>query len=421
MIRPSVRSRHHVDQPVVNILLKLVAALLVAGAAGFAQAQSRLIAELAPGANPSSLGAKYHVTLLDRSVASPFVLYGTTSGQDAGAIQLQMQSDPGFLWVEDDDTVVTPETTSKGGTIGAIVDRQALYSQNSHVLSQIHWSSANAYAAGRVVKIAVLDTGLGQKQTLLWNKTVNYFNAVEPGQVPYDRPLNQDTNGNGVVDEGAGHGTMVAGIIDQIAPKCPLVIVRIADSDGNSTAWRVIKGLTYAVAVGAEVANVSLGSSNRIPALTNILDWTDQKGLVVCAPLGNNNQKLALFPAAIGNVVSVAGVDSQDKKASFSNWEGLTMSCAPATGIKSYWWDGSMGIWSGTSFAGPFVAGAIADSLRKTNSRVAPSAIRNTIKPSGDVIDGLNPAYKSMLGTRLNVGSLQSKIKAASTQSGGSP
>jgi len=393
-----------------KILIGLAIGLVACANADPAQ---QLICRLTNISNAQQIATKYQITLSDTAYG-PFALYTVSGSVNSATVQAQLQADPMVVWAEDDQSLSTPEA-QKGSTIAAIVDRNALYAENKGILNQIHWSSALANEPGRGVRIAILDTGLSKNTGSLWKKVADAVDLVEPG-MPWDMPHNTDSNNNGIVDEATGHGTMVAGIIDQVAPLASFVIVRVADSDGNSTAWRIIKGLTRAVVAGAEVANISLGSMQRIPALTDVLDWTEAHNLVICAPVGNDDIQTSRFPAQISKVISVAGVDPNDVKASFSNWWGGTLSCAPATGIKSFFWNGSMAVWSGTSFASPFVAAVIADSLRKTGS-VPTQQIRNCVQADGDSVDSLNRSFAKSLGMRLDMIKLEIAIITSNQKS----
>ena len=203
---------------------------------------------------------------------------------------------------------------------------------------------------------------------------------------------------------------MVAGIVDQIAPKVRLVIAKVADSDGNATAWSLIQGLAFAVTHGAEIANVSLGSPNQIAALTDVMDWCESNHLLVVAAIGNSNLREAFYPARISKVVCVAGLNPDDTKADFSNWEGSVRSSAPATGIVSQWWDGEMGVWDGTSFAAPMVAASLADCLRRKSGPVVLNTLRDAVKSSGGDLDALNPDYRGELGTLLDFQNLNAVL-----------
>lgn len=366
-----------------------------------------LICQLAPGADPIAIAARYKISFIDRTEGAPFAYFRVISAAEADRIQIRMATDPQLVWAEDDENITTPETErvrnvlQKGSTLPAVGDRFALYVANQNVLTQINWHPSAAGRAFRTVKVAILDTGLSPNQPYLWAKVYAAANFAEKGQAAHDLPRNQDTNGNRIFDEATGHGTMVAGIIDQIAPQSRFVIARVANSDGQATAWTLIKGLAFACVNGAEVANVSLGTLLRVPALSDVMDWVDTKGMIVVAAIGNNGQKASCFPAKISKVVCTVGLNPNNTKATFSNWESGCDVSAPATGIISQNWDGALGIWSGTSFSTPMAAGAIADAL-KNSTPMPVGLLRDLFKTSGRDLDRLNPKYKSNIGKLLD-------------------
>lgn len=383
--------------------LRSLASIFSCVLAAAAVAQVQIICQLQPGADPALVGKRFGMQTIDTTSPAPFVLFRLNQDVDVERFLLALTRDPDVVWADDDKSVVMPEHTSasKGGTIAAIWDRNSWYAMNEGMLDQIGWSQSLASTPGRQVRFAVLDTGLSPRQRFLWRKVAATLNTVEVGQAPFDLPYGTDSNGNGFADEGVGHGTMIAGLVDQISPLTQLVIVRVADSDGNSSSWRIIKGLAFAVINGAEVANVSLGSDINIPALSDAMDWVEAHNMLVVAPGGNNGLEMVTAPARITKVVAVGGLDPDDFKAPFSNWDGKIDTSAPATGIKSTYWDGSLGIWSGTSFASPMMAASLADALR----RIAPQPLdilRTAAEDSGDDLDGLNPEYSGKLGTALN-------------------
>lgn len=377
--------------------------------------QTRLISRLATGVDPAAIAAKYQLTLIDKTGNAPFAYFGAATSSQGLAARQKMATDTQIKWTEDDAAISTLENNSqKGGTIPAVGDRNAEYTRNTNVLSQIGWSKSLAFSSGRSVVVAILDTGLSGKQSYLWNKTYFAANFVESSSTPpYDIARNQDSSRNGVPDEAVGHGTMVASVLDQVAPLTRFAIARVADSDGRSSAWRIIKGLAFAVNAKAEVANISLGSVAQVAAISDVMDWCDEKNLVVVAAIGNNGVEGAVYPARISKVICVAGLKPDNVKAPFSNWDGTADAAAPATGIVGQWYDGRMGVWSGTSFAAPMVSGAIADCLRRTG-RVSNRAWRDLLKSSGESINGVNPSYKDRLGTLLDIASLNSKVASSS-------
>ena len=132
------------------------------------------------------------------------------------------------------------------------------------------------------------------------------------------------------------------------------------------------------------------------------MDWCEQQKLLVIAAIGNNGIKAACFPARIGKVVCVTGLEQDNTKAWFSNWESSADVAAPSTGFASQFWDGTLAVWSGTSFASPVVVGAVADCLRRLPNVQAPDTIRKALKSAGTNIDNQNPNYKGNLGYLIN-------------------
>jgi len=370
---------------------------------GIAHGQTNIICRLTAGTSPQALATKYNITLLDYTPGAPFAIFAAMGDTEHSGLQ----KDAGVVWVEDDCDVVSPEDESKGkpnkgGGLPAVGTRSTLQSVNKNLLRQINWTSSLSTSTGRVVKLAILDTGLAPKQTDLWAKVDASMNAVESGQPAYDIPQGTDSNGNGIPDEAVGHGTMIAGIVDQIAPQVHLLVGRIADSDGSATGWNVIKGLAFAVTNGAEVANVSLGTLTDVPALSDVIDWCTENNLLVVAPIGNNGLNAICHPASYESVICVGGLDAVNRKASFSNWNKKCNVSAPAVGFASQFWDGSLAVWNGTSFAAPAVAAAVADGLRHTNPTPI-ETIKSAIMSSRVPLRRLPAQFQGKLGGILDV------------------
>lgn len=382
-------------------LHRLALAGLIAAFGGTALAQERLICRLAVPGFAQAVAEQYNIALTDVTDPAPFVLYTLPPGVTGDFMQTLMAGDTRIIWAEDDQIVESPETNSSKGSVANVIgDRHFLAAENLGLLNQIRYSQRKGPLA-RNVKLAILDTGLSPHVGRLWKRVSASINALPDGLPPHDIPGNLDTNENGDLDDGLGHGTMVAGVVELLSPHVRLVIARVADSDGVGNSWSLTKGLAFAVVNGAEVANVSMGAIERLNALSDVLDWTEENNLLVVSPIGNNGFDKALFPAGYSSVVCVSGVNPNDTKAPFSNWSGDADAAAPATGIKSTWWDGRTGIWSGTSFASPMVAAAIAEGLRMGSPR-SPEFLRIQVELSGDNIDSLNPSYDGELGRRLN-------------------
>lgn len=386
--------------------LRLLTALCGLVAASICHANVQIIARLADGAEPGQVAATYGLAVLDQTDQAPFVLFDAPDVSSATVARTLMTLDANVIWTEDNFNLAAPEGQRKGSTLPAVGDRTSNVNANRNALSQIGWTPTIASAPGRTVKVAILDTGLSPFAGAIWNKVIASANFVELTSPAYDIPQNTDSNRDRLFDQMTGHGTMVAGIVDQVSPQSQFIVVRVADSDGNSTTWRLVKGIAFATVNGAELANVSLGTLTRIPAMSDVFDWSTARNLTVVAAIGNNGIRDACSPARIRNAICVAGLTSANLKSSFSNWDSVCLASAPAEGICSTDWSGSMAVWSGTSFSTPFVTGGLAEFLRRNGSLGSSSTLSSVLKSTVTDIGKLNPLYKGRLGGLLNVAKL---------------
>lgn len=364
-----------------------------------------LICQLAPGVSGSAIASHYKIELRDSSEPAPFFLFWIPDSRTPDDLQIAMRFDLRIVWAEDNVDVEMPEHVGggKGSSIGVVTDPYAFYNLNEHALEQVAWAAPDEFGVPTPVRIGIIDTGLAGLERTYWTKrVVASANLIEPGRRAYDRPWNRDSNGNGVADEGVGHGTMVASIIGQMTVSFPLVIVRAADSDGTANSWTLTKGIAFAATNGCRVINLSLGSVDRVSALSHVLDWTENQNIICVGAAGNNGIETEFFPSSYSNAIGVSAVDPGDVKATFSNWHGSIDAAAPGTGIKAKFWRGDYAAGSGTSYAAPFVSAGIAIGYA-FNPLVTVDQIRHVIESSGDDIDDLNGPYRGKLGTRLNI------------------
>jgi subtilisin family serine protease len=177
----------------------------------------------------------------------------------------------------------------------------------------------------------------------------------------------------------AGHGTFIAGLISQVAPGCAVAVGKVLDHFGVGDEWTIarrIHALTRGLALRDDEARHSILSlSFGAPVLehphllAHVVSGIQALGVVVVASAGNDAMSRPVFPAALPGVVGV-GAFGPTGPAAFSNFGPWVNACAPGVdlvGIFFSWSDRpehlqfrGWAIWSGTSFAGPIVAGAVA-------------------------------------------------------------
>ncbi|NOU52227.1 S8 family serine peptidase [Pseudoalteromonas sp. JBTF-M23] len=174
-------------------------------------------------------------------------------------------------------------------------------------------------------------------------------------------------------EDGHGHGTHVAGTIAAIggndlgvvgvnpSGELGLHIVKVFDSQGSWTYGSTIAEAVYqCAAAGANVINMSLGGNKPSELEREAFNTTYQQGVLHIAAAGNSGFLNHHYPASYDDVVSVAAVDEQGMKASFSTYNDQVEVAAPGVKVNSTTKNGEYGNMSGTSMATPHVSGAAA-------------------------------------------------------------
>lgn len=236
---------------------------------------------------------------------------------------------------------------------------------------------------GAGVLVAVIDSGVDiNHPDLDDNIWVNPAEVCGNGVDDDANGFIDDCHGWNFVDDNAdvtdvtGHGTHVAGIIAAeannligiagVAPAATLMPIKIGGETPSLS--RAMSAIDYAVANGARIINASWISEDPAAEgyLAPHLDAAREAGVLVVAGAGNqglNIDESPVWPAASThpNVLTVAASDAQDQPAVFSNFgPGAVDVFAPGDRIISTLPGGSYGVYSGTSMAGPQVAGAAA-------------------------------------------------------------
>ncbi len=330
-----------------------------------ADAQVRVTVRLASGADPLQVGQDHGAALIDEIAG--LGLYRLEG--DAPTLLASLQADPRVLSAEEDHVLEgQPRFTDASGydileaqrrTIGmggAATDTELYTTQ--WAAEKIRAPQAHAIVTGTGTIVAVLDTGLDLDHPLLAGRLTAGYDCVDDDADPAELPNGLDDDGDGVIDEGIGHGTHVAGIVARVAPGATLMPVRIFDSDGNGSYFDAAEGIVYAVDHGADVINLSGSGGADAPALASAVQYAHDHDVVVVAAGGVN----ALgYPARYAGVVAVGASDENDYTTDFSRFtDGAATVFAPGTAIFSAHYDGGYAWWTGNSMAAPIVAGEAA-------------------------------------------------------------
>jgi subtilisin family serine protease len=242
-------------------------------------------------------------------------------------------------------------------------------------------------APSRDVTLAILDTGISAHP---WFTGQGWYSSCGPEvqEVP-------DADHDHRLDSVAGHGTFIAGVVSKHAPAANLMIGKIIAGDGVTDELRLLRGLArlrahaHQHSAPVDVISLSLGcythDDKPSPVLEHALRAFGHETVVVaCA--GNFSSDRPYWPAALKRVVAVGSLDAKGvDRAEFSNYGWWVDACTVGQNVVSsfFSFDGPVGssptpedftgyaMWSGTSFAAPRVAAAIA---ARAASRDVPAA-----------------------------------------------
>lgn len=258
------------------------------------------------------------------------------------------------------DKVVSIEQAAMGLPLSQeIVDGVDNYSWGNDYMGMSKLKKeAASYGYTRKVTVAIVDTGINASNKMFKGRKIssqsyNFF------------------DGNKNVKDVFGHGTHVSGIITDATPaNVSLLVLRVANSQGQSSMLTIKIALQYAIAKKSDVINLSMGFIDANADVYNYLDTTIDKaydkGIPISCAAGNQDtggiDVKYCYPANYSKTIAVSAIDSHEQMADYSNrGKGIDFT-APGTGIISADYKGvsTLRIMSGTSMAAPHITAAIA-------------------------------------------------------------
>jgi thermitase len=299
------------------------------------------------------------------------------------------------------------------GVVGGIPENSAAWNQ---IGLPAAWAAAPNLGEG--VKVAVIDSGIDLKHEMFQGSLVaptDQWDFVGNDAVPQEEGT--------FTDEAFGHGTNVAGIVLQMAPHARIMPLRALSPNGSGDETNIAQAINFAVAHGAQVINLSLGSVKKTDVIQKMVEFATSKGVNVIASSGNTGDDQITYPAAYARDggstgqfnVSVGSVNGKDLKSDFSTYGDKLEVVAPGEMVWGPVPGNLFSYWSGTSMASPMVAGAMALARGQTLT-VQPADLTALLLKTTANIDALNPRYSKKLGGRLNIGAFIQAVTTTSPQ-----
>jgi subtilisin family serine protease len=211
--------------------------------------------------------------------------------------------------------------------------------------------SYNPSGNGAGVNVYVVDTGVNPSHWEFEGRATAWYDAL-----------------GGTGTDCNGHGTHCAGSVGSrsygVATSASLYGIRVLSCLGFGSNSGILDGMNQIGMNGQlpAVVSMSLGggaSTTTDNAVQSLIDL----GFTVSVAAGNENQDACnVSPARVSNAITVGATDSNDARASFSNYGSCVDIFAPGVDITSTWHTSN---WatntiSGTSMACPHVSGAAA-------------------------------------------------------------
>jgi subtilisin family serine protease len=357
---------------------------------------------LVDGATPDSVAARYgaKVTGTIGTYGVLFRWHDELTDQLLAAVK----ADPDVLAVEPNYRFRDPETSRRRFPVVDRFPTQQKY-RGQAAVAQIDLAPALTNADGSGVVVAVMDTGVDPCSPVLAGRILaGGLDLIDGDTSPWETRDGIDEDGDGLVDEAAGHGTFVASIVALAAPGAVILPYRVLDDDGGGTAFSLALALADAISRGVSVINLSLTYHARSSVVDLLLERAESMGIVVVASAGNDAATTLSFPATDSNVLAVTALNvGGTGLATFANRSPRVPLAAPGENVYGALDEGQFGTSSGTSMAAPF-ASAGAALIRSLDPSVSPSIVRQILVQAGaPLVDGAWGGAALDLGAAVSV------------------
>lgn len=284
------------------------------------------------------------------------------------------------------------------------------------------WQKHEVTGAG--VTVAVIDDGYYTSAT---DFPVNLWKNSN-GTIGWNTNDNNDNispiyKSDGTTFSNTSHGSNVAGVIGMAsnglggiggAYGAELMLIQAArytnDTDNPSfTTSAIVSAIDYAREHGADIINMSLGSTTNSSLISSAVTRAVNAGILVIAAAGNNGKTTSsqkFYPASLSNVLGVMAIDKENpsRLSSFSNYDtnGGQYYNIAAPGVSIVGCSVTVGNYTsnnGTSQATPLVAAAAALYMEKYPDRTAEQLKNDMLSSATETVTAYSSTsytYKSL-------------------------
>lgn len=311
------------------------------------------------------------------STADGLVVFNIPNAADVLAVAAALNADPRVRAAEPDFIF---------DTTGAVSPQAGSVASLKYGARLMGLDRLNPRVTGKDISVAVIDTGADAHHPALVDRLK--LRADVTGS-PYKPGI---------------HGTLVSGIIGDLAPRAGLLSIQacLAQSEQAITARcssvTLLKAMNLALERKARVINLSLGGpSSRL--LQRSIEQAVKNGAVVVAAAGNGNSGGAPpFPATMADVIAVTAVDVEQAPYTFATQGEFIDLAAPGVDILSSAPGGQWLAFSGTSAAAPHVSALVALMLQQRRALAPANAQEFLEREAHDLgVSGKDPRFGSGL------------------------
>lgn len=354
--------------------------------------ENEVIVQLEPGSDIYNINMLLGTTLVRPLSLDRTFLLAVPPGTTAADLVSNLQTNPAVTFAEPNFKMFATEAQQafiyydQGSSLenGTSSPEAVNIARKQWAWERIDLYKSQRYGKGNGIIVATLDTGANNHASFN-NQLIAGYNAIT---------MSSDTS------DDSGHGTFVAGVLAQVAPDASIMPVKVMNSRGEGTIAFAAEGLYWASNHNARVINMSFGLYNRSKLLELTVKYAQDRGNLLIASAGNSSTAENRFPAAFPGVIGVAATDSQNHKASFSNYGDNARVSAPGVKIYSAYYTGGYAYGDGTSFAAPQVAGLAAQVWSRRPGNTADFVSNRILNNAISLVDD-DPVYGAKLGKGL--------------------